>query len=97
MRPCLERRPGATPQPYPELAHAGGMDSEANSHYECADVKVTRRFSQGLTYLAGYTWSKSIDTGSGIRTLGADTLFPQDSYCGSCAKALSFAHAPTVL
>jgi len=65
------------------------VDGEANSHYNALTVKVTRRFAQGLTYLAGYTWSKSIDTGSGIRTLGADTLFPQNSYCGSCEKALS--------
>ena len=75
--------------PYPEFGRIQEVDGEANSHYNALTVKVTRRFSQGLTYLAGYTWSKSIDTGSGIRTLGSDTLFPQDSYCGSCEKALS--------
>lgn len=32
-----------------------------NSSYEAAEVKMQRRFSQGLTFLASYTWSKSID------------------------------------
>jgi hypothetical protein len=81
--------PNASRQPYPEFGRIQEVDGEANSHYNALTVKVTRRFAQGLTYLAGYTWSKSIDTGSGIRTLGADTLFPQNSYCGSCEKALS--------
>jgi hypothetical protein len=31
-------------------------------------TKLTRNFSSGLTYLAGYTWSRSFDTGSAIRT-----------------------------
>ena len=93
FRAINEALPGdgtnASRQPYPEFGRIQEVDGEANSHYHALTVKITRRFSQGLTYLAGYTWSKSIDTGSGIRTLGADTLFPQNSYCGSCEKALS--------
>jgi hypothetical protein len=58
--------PNASRQPYPEFGRIQGVDGEANSHYNALTIKVTRRFSQGLTYLAGYTWSKSIDTGSGI-------------------------------
>src|SRR6185436_19508885 len=34
-------------------------------------------------------WSKSIDTGSAIRNQGNDTLFPQNSYCRACERALS--------
>lgn len=75
--------------PYPEFGRIQEVDGEANSNYNALTAKVTRRFSQGLTYLAGYTWAKSIDTGSGIRTLGADTLFPQNSYCVRCERALS--------
>src|SRR5262249_10133422 len=57
--------------------------------YHGLDVKATKRFSSGLTYLVSYTWAKSIDTATAIRTLGGDTLFPQDSYCRNCEKALS--------
>ena len=75
--------------PYPEFGRLQEVDGEANSDYNAFNVKVTRRFSSGLTYLAGYTWSKSIDDASGIRTLGSDTLFPQNSYCVKCERALS--------
>jgi hypothetical protein len=39
--------------------------------------------------LGGYTLSKSTDSGSGIRTLNGDTLFPQNSFCLECEWALS--------
>jgi hypothetical protein len=76
-------------QPYPEFGRIQEVDGESNSNYHALTAKVTRRFAHGLTYLAGYTWSKSIDDASGIRTLGADSLFPQNSYCGVCERALS--------
>ena len=47
-------------------------------------MKLTRRYSAGLTVLGAYTFSKSTDNGSGIRTLGTDPLNPQNSYCLSC-------------
>ena len=39
--------------------------------------------------LGGYTFSKSTDNGSGIRTLNGDTLFPQNSFCLDCEWGLS--------
>jgi hypothetical protein len=36
-----------------------------------------------------YTWAKSIDSSSGTRTQGYDILFPQDSRCMQCERALS--------
>jgi len=47
-------------------------------------MKLTRRLDKGLSLLVGYTFSKSTDNGSGIRTLDGDTLFPQDSFCLQC-------------
>jgi hypothetical protein len=52
-------------------------------------LKLTRRFSQGLSLTSSYTFSKSIDNSSGIRVQGFDTLFPQDSRCLRCERALS--------
>ena len=52
-------------------------------------MKLTRRFSQGVSLTTNYTWSKSIDNASGLRTQGYDTLFPQDSTCLACERGLS--------
>ena len=52
-------------------------------------LKVTRRFSQGASVISSYTWAKSIDTTSGIRNQGLDTLYPQNSYCLACERGLS--------
>jgi hypothetical protein len=45
--------------------------------------------SGGLSFLLGYTYSKSIDDGSGLRTLGTDQIGMQNSYCLSCERGLS--------
>ena len=44
------------------------VDGVNNSNYHALNVKVQQRFNRGLTLLAGYTWSKAIDNGSGIRS-----------------------------
>ena len=52
-------------------------------------MKLTRRFSQGISLTTNYTFAKSIDNASGTRTQGLDTLFPQDSSCLPCERGLS--------
>jgi hypothetical protein len=75
--------------PFQEFGRIQEIGNAADSNYHSLSVKVTRRLTSGLTYLAGYTFSRSIDDGSGIRTLGSDPLFPQNSYCISCERGLS--------
>jgi hypothetical protein len=60
-----------------------------NGNYNAGSVKLTRRFSQGLSLTTNYTYAKSIDNASGTRTQGLDTLFPQDSSCLQCERGLS--------
>jgi hypothetical protein len=60
-----------------------------NANYNALSVKLTRRMSRGFTYLLGYTYSKSIDDGSGLRTLGTDQIGAQNSYCIPCERGLS--------
>ncbi len=60
-----------------------------NGNYNAGSVKLTRRFSEGVSLTTNYTWSKSIDNASGTRTQGLDTLFPQDSSCLRCERGLS--------
>jgi hypothetical protein len=57
-------------------------------------IKATRRFSQGFSVIGCYTWSRSIDTTSGIRVQGYDTLYPQNSYCLACERGPSTFDTP---
>jgi hypothetical protein len=67
-----------------QLVQDGG-----NGIYNAFSFKVTRRFGTGMSLVSSYTWSKSIDTTSGIRPQGGDQLFPQNSECTACERALS--------
>jgi len=67
-----------------QLVQDGG-----NGIYHALSVKATRRFSQGVSVIGSYTWAKSIDDTSGIRTQGFDTLYPQNSDCIACERGLS--------
>jgi hypothetical protein len=75
--------------PAPEFGNIQYLAGVVNSNYHSLSAKLTRRMSGGLTFLAGYTFAKSIDDGSGIRTLGSDQLKPQDGTCVSCERGLS--------
>ena len=63
------------------------QQSSADSIYHSLQVKVERRLARGSSFLAAYTFSKSIDTASGIGT-GQDDR-PQDSYNIRAERAVS--------
>ena len=48
------------------------MQSSSNSSYNSLQASVTKRFSHGLTFLASYTWSHSLDDYSGDFTGTSD-------------------------
>ena len=75
--------------PYPELGRFQEVDGSGKANYNSLSVKLQRRFSKGLTYLFGYTWSRSIDYGSAIRVHDTDVLFPQSSYNLRAERGLS--------
>jgi len=79
----------ASREPASEFGNIQHLAGVVNSNYHSLSAKFTRRMSGGLTFLAGYTFAKSIDDGSGIRTLGTDQLKPQDGTCVSCERGLS--------
>jgi hypothetical protein len=68
------------------------VDGSGKANYNGLGVKLQKNFSQGLTYLVGYTWSRSIDNASSIRSHDGDTLFPQNSYNIAAERALSTFH-----
>ncbi len=78
-----------TRRPYPEFSKIQEIGNVAESRYNSLAIKLTRRLENGFSLLAGYTFSKSRDNGSGIRTLGGDPLFPQNSNCFECEWGLS--------
>jgi hypothetical protein len=97
LRAFNESLPGATGTvleraPYPEFGRIQEVDGSGKANYNSLGVKLQRRLSQGLTYTFGYTWSRSIDTGSAIRNHMGDTLFPQNSYNLRAERALSSFH-----
>jgi hypothetical protein len=92
-----EAIPGATGSiaersPFPEFGRIQVVDNGGTGSYNAVSAKLTKRYSAGLTYLFGYTFSKTLDTGSSIRTHDGDTLFPQNSYCRACEYGLSSFH-----
>jgi len=75
--------------PWPGFSNIQMVQDGGNGTYNALSVKITRRFSQGMSVVGSYTFSRAIDTTSGIRNQGFDTLYPQNSYCLSCEKGLS--------
>jgi hypothetical protein len=63
-----------------------------NANYHALGVKLLQRSNNGLTYLLGYTWAKSIDDTSAIRTNGGDNLFPANAYDFTSERGLSQFH-----
>jgi hypothetical protein len=58
-------------RPFPEFQNIAYNTFGVSSIYHSLQVKLEQRFTAGLTYLLAYTWSKSLDNGSG--------LFPGDN------------------
>ena len=56
--------------------------------YNALSLKATKRFSKGFSLISTYTFSKSTDDTSGVRTQQSP-LFPQDSNCQLCDYGLS--------
>jgi len=53
----------AAPVPYFNVIQAQIYDGWSN--YNALEIRLQKRMSYGLDYLANYTWSKSLDTGTG--------------------------------
>jgi len=66
-------------QPWPAYGRFNYDNGIVNSSYNGFSAKLTRRLTNGLTMLAGFTWSHSLDDGSEIRSTGPTTL-PTNTY-----------------
>src|SRR5262249_49263092 len=66
-------------RPNPLFDDITGLESRGNSTYHALQMRVQQTYRAGLTLLATYTWSKSIDDASGFFASTGDPNFPQDS------------------
>ena len=78
---------GSCPAPIPYLANFAYTQSAGSSIYHALQAKIERRFSKGLSILAAYTYSKSIDTTSGPFMDARNANFPQNSYDVAAEKS----------
>lgn len=84
--------PGSTVsrEPFPQFANIQDTIGIASSNYESASAKLTRRLTNGFSYLVGYTFSKSLDDSSGIFPAnGVTQRQPQTGSCLRCEYGLS--------
>ena len=76
-------------EPDPSFGNIQYVGGVVNANYNALTAKLTRRLSKGLTFLVGYTFSKAIDEGSGIRNDNTDQLKPPNGTCFTCERGLS--------
>ncbi len=80
-------------RPYPQYQGINGISSPiGNSVFHAGQIKVQKRYSNGLTFLVGYTLEKTLtDLDS---TPGYFAAGPQDAYNRRAEKAPSTADSP---
>jgi len=78
-------RPGATVanidsrRPHPEFTQITYAGTYGRSNYHALVLSLERRFSAGLTFLAGYSWQKSLDILSNTAFEGNGNTYPYGS------------------
>lgn len=78
--------PNAIPAgtPYPQFGQFPYTENNGTSNYDALQVKVERRFSQGLTFLGSYTWSHCLDVSSGGTDSAPQTIYDMGRDYGNC-------------
>jgi len=76
-------------RPNPQFADIDYLESRANSIYNSLQARFQQRLTTGLSVLASYTWSKSIDDASNFFSTSGDANFPQNSYDVRAERARS--------
>ena len=77
------------PRPFPQLNAFTTIRWDGWATFNGLTLRITRRFTKGLSFDASYTRSKSIDDGSDAGTTNAEYNLPQNPYAPRIEKALS--------
>jgi hypothetical protein len=67
-------------RPFPKFGGMQVMAAPSSSKYNALYLKAQKRFSHGISFLSSFSYGKSIDNGSGIRTTVGDSLTPSNNY-----------------
>jgi hypothetical protein len=86
-----------TREPYPAYSNILMTESGGDSEYQSLQLTFNRRMGHGLSMLAAYTFSKSIDDTSAFLPTTPDQNFPQDSHNYHLERALSSYDMPNRL
>lgn len=77
------------PRPVPQFDDINILESRGDSNYHSLQARFQQTLHRGLAALASYTWSKSIDDGSGFFSTAGDPNYPQDSRHVNLERGLS--------
>jgi hypothetical protein len=86
--------PVSSRAPYPQYSNIFFGESGANSNYHSLQFSFNRRLAKGLSMLAAYTFSKSIDDTSAFLATDGDRNFPQNSHNYGAERGLSSFDTP---
>ncbi len=85
-------------RPHPQFLNmSANQVPSGHSSYHALQLKVERRFSQGLAVLFAYTHSKEMDNTSELGSFLGPAPGYNNNYCFSCDRSLSYQHIPDVL
>ena len=79
----------ASRRPFPAFGPITTVGSNAKSIYHGLEVRLEKRFSNGLSFLSSYTYSKAIDDSSAEFSNNSDSNYPQDSHNLAGERGLS--------
>jgi hypothetical protein len=87
--------PIASRTPFPAFSPVlNYYDHTGVSDYQALIARIERKFSRGFTFLASYTFSKSIDNSSYAGNIGSQPADPQNTYNLKAEKGLSLYDVP---
>jgi hypothetical protein len=89
VRDLNQVNPATGQAPYPQFSSILFVESGASSSYNSLQLRSERRVAQGLTFLAAYTFSKSIDNVSAVLGGSVGSGIPQNSQNPSADRGLS--------
>ncbi len=87
-----------TLRPFPQFSGVSFLnDSYVQADYNAFTVKVQKRYSHGLNFLAAYTWAKNMDNAGGGagNNQNSGNAGPQNVYDLAAERGLSYTNAPS--
>ncbi len=78
-RPSVPTPPFPAPRPVRQFDDINVLESRSSSSYHSLQARFQQRLQAGLSVLASYTFSKSLDDTSSFFSSAGDPNFPQDS------------------